>query len=231
MRLCVTIMIILVFFGQGKRGKFLSLPWKLVKHVTSKHHLNWIYICRFWKWAAWHVELSTMLSVFLSRIIFQPKLFAVRWSLCRTSCGPGSSPALAEASRRGGAGRGGAGWGDSGPRLRGAQSGVRHQPPAAPRGQLPLLLLGQERQVHLLGQPVQPVLPDLGHLHLRGLRGRMTSRQTSQSPLPWPTSPKPPSPLGDYQERELGGGQESRECGGGGHRQRYPHLRGTRWII
>ena len=107
MRLCVTIMIILVFFGQGKRGKFLSLPWKLVKHVTSKHHLNWIYICRFWKWAAWHVELSTMLSVFLSRIIFQPKLFAVRWSLCRTSCGPGSSPALAEVSRRGGAGRGG----------------------------------------------------------------------------------------------------------------------------
>ena len=80
--------------------------------------------------------------------------------------------------------RGGAGWGDSGPRLRGAQSGVRHQPPAVPRGQLPLLLLGQERQVHLLGQPVQPVLPDVGHLHLRGLRGRMTSRQTSQSPLP-----------------------------------------------
>ena len=39
-----------------------------------------------------------MLSVFLSRIIFQPKLFAVRWSLCRTSCGPGSSPALAEAT-------------------------------------------------------------------------------------------------------------------------------------
>ena len=26
LRLCVTIMIILVFFGQGKRGKFLSLP-------------------------------------------------------------------------------------------------------------------------------------------------------------------------------------------------------------
>ena len=179
MRLCVTIMIILVFFGQGKRGKFLSLPWKLVKHVTSKHHLNWIYICRFWKWAAWHVELSTMLSVFLSRIIFQPKLFAVRWSLCRTSCGPGSSPALAEASRRGGAGRGGAGWGDSGPRLRGAQSGVRHQPPAAPRGQLPLLLLGQERQVLLLERPVYSVLPDLGHLHLRGLWGSSSQSNIS----------------------------------------------------
>ena len=52
------------------------------------------------------------------------------------------------------------------------------------------------------------------------------AKSSSQSKIPIKQL-QPLSPLGDYQERELGGGLEPRECGGG-HCQRYPHLRGTR---
>ena len=104
---------VLVFFGQRKRGMFLSLPWKLVKHVTSKHHLNWIYVCRFWKWAAWHVELSTMLSVFLSRIIFLINQNYWQWD--GVSAWQAAGPAAARLWRRRAdvGGRGGAGRGSS----------------------------------------------------------------------------------------------------------------------